>query len=77
MFNRQDLDPAGDYAVENTIWPDSVGPYLVFLEAAFDRFTFGGMVDEVAERFFNAFADSVIEGLEIFDGLTGQSDWLH
>jgi hypothetical protein len=44
---------------------------------AFERFTFGGMDGKVAESFFDPFADSVIEGLEIFDSLMGQPDLLH
>ena len=77
MFNRQDLDPAGYSAVENTIRPNSVGPYLVLLTSAFERFAFGGMGSKVAERFFNTLADSLIEGFEILDGLMGQPDLLH
>ncbi len=77
MFNRQDLDPDAGDAVENTIGPDSIGPHLVFLKSAFQQFTLGGMIGQVAERFFHAVANPRFEGLKIFDRLVGESDVLH
>ncbi|MEP6890915.1 MAG: hypothetical protein ABI955_09515, partial [Nitrospirota bacterium] len=63
--------------VQDTIRPDTVGPHFVFLESAFKRFAFAGVVGQVAERFLDSFADSRIEGLNIFDGLKGEPDLLH
>lgn len=77
MFDRQDFDPAACRAVENAIRPNSVRPYLFFLKSTFEWFSFGRMVGKVAERFFDAFADSLIESLEILDGLAGEPDLLH
>ena len=43
MFDGEHVQPLGtDTAVENTIGPDSVGPDLVLLKVAFQRFAVEG-----------------------------------
>ena len=77
VFNGEDFQPLAYCVVQDTIRPDTVGPHLVFLESAFQRLAFAGMVGQVAEGFLDSFADSRIEGLNIFDDLMGESDLLH
>ena len=45
-----------DAAVENAIGPDPVGPDLVLLKVAFQRFAVERMIGEVTESFFHSFS---------------------
>ena len=45
VFDGEHVQPLGtDMAVENTIGPDSVGPDLVLLKVAFQRFAVEGVL---------------------------------
>ena len=66
-----------DTAVENTIGPDSVGPDLVLLKVAFQRFAIEGVLGEVTERFFDSFSRGVVTIFEIFKGLRCETDLPH
>jgi hypothetical protein len=78
VFDREHVQPLGtDTAVENAIGPDPVGPDLVFLEVAFQRFAVEGVLGEVTERFFDSFSCGVITILEIFESLRCETNLPH
>jgi hypothetical protein len=78
VFDGEHVQPGGtDTAVENTIGPDSVGPDLILLKMAFQRFAIEGMFGEVAEGFFDSFSGGVVTILEVFKGLRCETDLPH
>ena len=67
VFDGKHVQPLGtDAAVENAIGPDSVGPDLILLKVAFQRFAVERMIGEVTESFFHSFSRGVVT---IFEGL--------
>jgi hypothetical protein len=78
MFDGEHVQPLGtDTAVENTIGPDSVGPDLLFLKVAFQRFAVERMLGEVTEGFFDSFSRGVVTILEVFERLRRETDLPH
>ena len=71
--------------VENAIGPDPVGPDLVLLKVALQRFAVERMLGEVTKRFFDSFWCGVVTILEAFGtrkqghseflDLAGGGDW--
>ena len=66
-----------DAAVENAIGPDPVGPDLILLKVAFQRFAIEGVLGEVTEGFFDSFSCGVVTILEVFEGLRGETNLPH
>ena len=66
-----------DSTVENTIGPDPVGPDLVLLKVAFQRFAVEGVLGEVTERFLDSFSCGVVTILEVFERLRCETDLSH
>ena len=57
VFEGEHVQPfRADAAVENAIGPDPVGPDLVLLKMAFQRFPVERMIGEVTESFFHSFS---------------------
>ena len=78
MFDGEHVQPLGtDSTVEHAIGPDSVGPNLVFLEVAFERFAVEGVFGEVTEGFFDSFSRGVVTILEVFERLRCETDLPH
>ena len=60
VFEREHVQPTGtDSTVEHAIGPDPVGPDLVLLKVAFQRFAVEGVFGEVTERFFDSLSRAV------------------
>ena len=78
VFDGEHIQPLGaDTAVEHAIGPDPVGPDLLFLKVAFQRFAVEGVFGEVTERFFDSLSSGVVTILEIFEGLRCETDLPH
>ena len=77
-FDGEHVQPLGtDTAVENAIGPDSVGPDLVLLKVAFQRFAVERMIGEVMKGFFDSFSRGVVTILEAFKRLRCETDLPH
>ena len=77
-FDGEHVQPLGtDTAIENAIGPDPVGPDLVLLEVAFQRFAVEGVLSEMTEGFFDSFSRGVVTIFEIFKGLRCETDLPH
>jgi hypothetical protein len=66
-----------DAAVKNAIGPDSVGPDLVLLKVAFQRFAVEGVLSEVTERFFDSLSRGIVTILEVFESLRRETGLSH
>jgi len=78
MFDGEHVQPLGaNTAVEHAIGPDPVGPDLVLLKVAFQRFAVEGVLGEVTEGFFDSFSCGVVTILEVFEGLRCETDLPH
>ena len=78
VFKGEHVQPLGtDTAIENAIGPDPVGPDLVLLEVAFQRFAVEGVLSEMTEGFFDSFSRGVVTIFEIFKGLRCETDLPH
>jgi hypothetical protein len=78
VFGGEHVQPIGtDSAVENAIGPDSVGPDLLFLKVAVQRFAIEGVLGEVTEGFFDSFSRGAVTILEVFEGLRCETDLPH
>ena len=78
VFDGEHVQPIGtDSAVEDAIGPNPVGPDLVLLEVAFQRFAVEGVLGEVTEGFFDSFSRGVVTIFEIFKGLRCETDLPH
>ena len=74
VFDGEHVQPLrADTAVENAIGPDPVGPNLVLLKMAFQRFAVERMIGEVAEGLFHSFSSGVVIILEVFESLRGET----
>ena len=75
VFDGEHVQPfRADSAVENTIGPNPVGPDLVLLKVAFQRFAIEGMLSEMTEGFFDSFSRGVVTILEVFERLRCETD---
>jgi hypothetical protein len=78
VLDGEHVQPLGtDTAVENTIEPDSVGPDLVLLKVAFQRFAVEGVLSEVTERFFDSLSRGIVTILEVFESLRRETGLSH
>ena len=78
VFDGEHVHPIGTgSAVKNAIGPDPVGPDLVFLKVAFQRFAVERMFCQMEERFFDSLSRGVITTLEVFEGLWCETDLPH
>ena len=78
VFDREHVQPIGsDTAVENAIGPDPVGPALVLLKVAFQRFAVEGVLGEVTERFLDSLSRGAVTIFEIFKSLRCETDLPH
>ncbi len=78
VFDGEHVQPIRtDSAVENAIGPDPVGPHLVLLKVAFQRFAVEGVLGEVTERFFDSLSRGVVTILEVFERLRCETDLPH
>ena len=78
VFDGEHVHPLGtDATVENAIGPDSVGPDLVLLKVAFQRFAIEGVLGEVTEGFLDSFSRGVVTILEVFERLRCETDLPH
>ena len=78
VFDGEHVQPLGaDTAVEHAIGPDPVGPDLVLLKVAFQRFAVEGVLGEVTERFLDSLSRGVVTIFEIFKSLRCEADLPH
>ena len=78
VLEGEHVQPLGtDAAVENTIGPDSVGPALLFLKVAFQRFAVERMIGEVTEGFFDSFSRGGVTILKVFERLRCETNLPH
>jgi hypothetical protein len=78
VFDGEYVQPIGpDSMVENAIGPDPVGPDLVLLKVAFQRFAVEGMLGQVTEGFFHSLSRGIVTIFEIFKGLRSETDLSH
>lgn len=77
-FDGEHIQPLGSgSAVKNAIGPDPVGPDLLLLKVAFQRFTVEGVLGEVTDGFFDSFSRGVVTILEVFESLRCETDLPH
>ena len=78
VFDGEHVQPLEtDSTVENAIGPDPVGPDLVFLKVAFQRFAIERVFGQVTERFLHSLSRGVVTILEVFECLRCETDLPH
>ncbi len=77
-FDGEHVQPLRtDTAVENAIGPDPVGPDLVLLKVAFQRFAVERVFGQVTEGFFDSFSRGVVTILKVFERLRRETNLPH